>query len=134
MRLFPTWTHPILSRLMPPIWRGHGYIGLSQRLLVLEIRRRRGLMASGKLETSTQNTLLSWMIECADVSESDPSHLAHLEIVISLAAIHTSQMNAVHVLYDLCARPECLEEIRQEIRGTARKEGGWQKSSYVQLR
>ena len=33
------------------------------------------------LDTGTHNTLLSWMIECADESESDPSHLAHLEIV-----------------------------------------------------
>ena len=46
------------------------------------------------------------MMECADEYESDPEHLAHLEIVISLAAIHTSQTNTVHVLYDLCAHAE----------------------------
>ncbi|KAL8643562.1 MAG: hypothetical protein Q9226_008280, partial [Calogaya cf. arnoldii] len=67
-------------------------------------------------------TLLSWMSERADASESDHSHLAHLETVISLAAIHTSQMSAVHVLYDLNAHLECLEDIRQEIREDVQKE------------
>ncbi|KAL8941827.1 MAG: hypothetical protein Q9216_002027 [Gyalolechia sp. 2 TL-2023] len=134
MRLFPTWTHPVLSKLMPSIWKGHDYIRQSQKLLVPEILHRKELLASGKLARETQNTLLSWMIDCASGSESDPSHLAHLEIVISLAAIHTSQMNAVHVLYDLCAHSECLEEIRQEIREASQKEGGWQKTSYAQLR
>ncbi|KAL8917290.1 MAG: hypothetical protein Q9172_005916 [Xanthocarpia lactea] len=133
MRLFPTWTHPILSKLMPSIWKGHSYIRQSQKLLVPEILRRKELMATDKLDRGTHDTLLSWMIECADASESDPNHLAHLEIVISLAAIHTSQMNAVHVLYDLCAHPDCLEEIRQEIREVG-GEVDWQKTSYAQLR
>ncbi|KAL8861936.1 MAG: hypothetical protein Q9178_001806 [Gyalolechia marmorata] len=133
MRLFPTWTHPILSKLMPSIWKGHSYIRQSQKLLVPEILRRKELMATKNLDRGTHDTLLSWMIECADSSESDPNHLAHLEIVISLAAIHTSQMNAVHVLYDLCAHPDCLEEIRQEIREVVCG-NDWQKTSYAQLR
>ena len=101
MRLFPTWVHPLLAKTLPSIWKGHSYIRQTQKLLVPEILRRRELMASEKLEKGTKDTLLSWMMECADGSESDPNRLAHLEIVISLAAIHKSQMNAVQVLYDL---------------------------------
>ncbi len=134
MRLFPTWAHPFLAYTLPSIWRGHGYIRQSQKLLVPEIIRRKELMVSGKLEKGTKDTLLSWMIECAEGSETDPNHLAHLEIVISLAAIHTSQMNAVHVLYDLAAHPEYIEEIREEIREVAREDSGWQKTSYAKLR
>ena len=81
MRLFPTWVHPVLARFMPSIWKGHSYIRKAQKLLVPEILRRRQLMASDALDKGTQNTLLSWMMECADESESDPNHLAHLEIV-----------------------------------------------------
>jgi cytochrome P450 len=134
MRLFPTWVHPLLAKLLPSIRKGHGYIRQAQKLLVPEILRRREMMAAGKLETGTKDTLLSWMMECADESESDPDHLAHLEIVISLAAIHTSQMNAVHVLYDLAAHPEYFEEIREEIREVVRKDSGWQKTSYAKIR
>ena len=91
-------------------------------------------MEKGKLDAATSETLLSWMIECANGPEQDPQHLAHLEIVISLAAIHTSQMNTVHVLYDLAARPEYIEELRSEIRTVAAAEGGWNKTSYTKLR
>ena len=134
MRLFPTWVHPLLAYTLPSIWKGHGYIRKAQKLLVPEILRRKNLMASEKLDKSTKDTLLSWMMECADGSESDPDHLAHLEIVISLAAIHTSQMNAVHVLYDLAAHSEDIEKIREEIREVTREDGGWQKISYAKLR
>ena len=133
MRLFPTWSHPLLTKLMPSIWKGHKYIQQAQRLLVPEILRRRDLMECEKLELETKDTLLSWMMQCANGPETDPNHLAHLEIVISLAAIHTSQMNAVHVLDALATHSEYIEEIRQEVRDTVH-DGGWQKTSYAKLR
>ncbi|KAI0537507.1 cytochrome P450 [Xylaria digitata] len=75
------------------------------------------------------------MIERAEGADRDPYHLAHLEIVISLVAIHTSQTNAVHVLYDLAARPEYIAELRDEIRSVVEAKGGsWDKTSYTQLR
>lgn len=77
MCLFPTWVHPLLTKILPSIWKGHGYIRQAQKLLVPEILRRGELMTSDKLEQGTKDTLLSWMIECADESESDPNHLAH---------------------------------------------------------
>ena len=126
--------HELLAKTLPTIWKGHSYIRQAQKLLVPEILRCRKLRASEKLGKGTKDTLLSWMMECADESESDPNHLAHLEIVISLAAIHTSQMNTVHVLYDLAAHPEYFEEIREEVREVAREDSGWQKTSYARLR
>ena len=74
------------------------------------------------------------MIECANEDEADPAHLAHLEIVISLASIHTTQMNVVHVLYDLAAHPNFVEPLRNEIETIAREDGGWHKASYSKLR
>lgn len=81
MRLFPTWLHSFLAKTLPSIWKGHGYIRKAQKLLVPEILRRRELMALKELDKSTKDTLLSWMMECAQGSDSDPNHLAHLEIV-----------------------------------------------------
>lgn len=83
------------------------------------------------------NNLLSWMMEIAREDEGDPASLAHLEVVMSLASIHTSQMNAVHCLYDLVARPDNLEPIREEIRQVIKEDGRWtqwQKPSFTKLR
>lgn len=84
--------------------------------------------SANKKAENAQN-LLSWMIECED--GSDPSYLAHLEIVVSLASIHTTQMNIVHVLYDLAANPEYINQLREEIQMVAQR--GWNKGSFSQL-
>ena len=116
------------------MWASNSYIRRAQILLVPEIIRRQRAMASGKLDGTSTNTLLTWMIQSAEGAETDPYHLAHLEVVISLASIHTTQMNAVHVLYDLAAHPEYIAELRDEIIEVAHEGGGWQKASYSKLR
>ena len=135
LKLFPPWTHHFLSWLLPTTWRGNRYIGNAKKLLVPEILRRK---AETREKGSTDdNNLLSWMIEIASEKEGDPASLAHLEVVMSLASIHTSQMNAVHCLYDLTAYPEYVEPIREEIREVIREDGGWiqwTKSSFTKLR
>ena len=135
LKLFPPWTHNFLSWLLPTTWRGHRYIRSAKKLLVPEIRRRKAAVAENG-PTEDYN-LLSWMTEIADEKEADPASLAHLEVVMSLASIHTSQMNAVHCLYDLVTRPSDMEGIREEIRQVAKEDGGWkrwQKTSFTKLR
>lgn len=92
-------------------------------------------MAEGNWDSNSEEgrTLLSWMIECAEGAERDPKYLAHLEVVISLASIHTSQINAVHVLYDLATYPEYISELREEIKSVISADGGWKKTSYSKL-
>ncbi|TVY14663.1 Ent-kaurene oxidase P450 [Lachnellula arida] len=135
MRLLPTWTLPFISWVLPSLYTGKGYIRKSQKFLVDEIKHRRSLIDQGKLTGDSEEgrNLLTWMIECAEGSERDPAHLAHLEVVISLASIHTSQMNAVHVLYDLATYPEHILELRGEIEAVASEEAGWKKTSYSKL-
>lgn len=140
LRLFPMWTHHLVSWLLPSTYRSHRYIRNAKRLLIPEIQRRRQAAAAGKPSADNNNNvndLLSWMLEIASEAEGDAASLAHLEVVMSLASIHTSQMNAVHVLYDLVARPEYFEPIRAEIKEISKKDGEWEKwekSSFIKLR
>lgn len=128
LRLFPMWTHGFLKWFMPSSYKGTAYVEKAKKLLVPEINRRRKAEAVGHVEPEdSKHNLLSWMMEIATPEEGEASALAHLEVVMSLASIHTSQMNAVHCLYDLLAHPEYLEPIREEIRAVVRKEGPWMK-------
>ncbi|MCJ1238938.1 hypothetical protein MMC14_006930 [Varicellaria rhodocarpa] len=124
--------------VLPSTWRGARYIRQAKKLLVPEIIRRRNATTSGKVTPATdEKNLLAWMMECATEEESDPASLAHLEVVMSLASIHTSQMNAVHVLYDLTARPEYVDPIRDEIKQVILEDGDWmqwQKPTFSKLR
>lgn len=138
LRLFPMWTHGFLNWFMPSSYKGTAYVRKAKKLLVPEIKRRSEAASKSHTESEdNQNNLLSWMMEIATPEESEPSSLAHLEVVLSLASIHTSQMNAVHCLYDLLAHPEFLEPIREEIREVVRKDGPWmtwEKPSFSKLR
>lgn len=120
---------------MPSAWRSTNYIRRAQRLLVPEIKKRQVGRGTGKDDTGS--TLLEWMIEIAKDKERDPKDLAHLEVVISLASIHTSQMNAVHILYDLAEHSEYIEILRDEIRQVEREDGEWtqwNKNSFYKLK
>jgi len=135
LKLFPPWTHYALSWLLPTTWRGHRYIRNAKKLLAPEINRRKAATRYEGL--GNDNNLLSWMIEIASEKEGNPESLAHLEVVLSLASIHTSQMNAVHCLYDLIARPEYIESIKAEIKRVVSEDGGWtdwKKNSFTKLR
>ncbi|KAF7531231.1 hypothetical protein G7054_g9086 [Neopestalotiopsis clavispora] len=138
LRLFPMWTHGFLRWFMPSTYKGTAYVERAKKLLVPEINRRREAEANGVVQSEeSKHNLLSWMMEIATPAESEASALAHLEVVMSLASIHTSQMNAVHCLYDLLAHPEYLEPIREEIRAVSRKDGPWmtwEKPSFSKLR
>lgn len=138
LRLFPMWTHGFLSWFMPSSYKGTAYVEKAKKLLVPEINRRRKAEAEGRIGSKdSKHNLLSWMMEIATPEESEASALAHLEVVMSLASIHTSQMNAVHCLYDLLAHPEYLAPIRQEICEVVRKQGPWmqwEKAAFSKLR
>ena len=129
------WMHGFVSLFLPSSWRGAAYLRRAKKLLVPEIERRRRAMVGA--DPKTNDNLLSWMLEIATPAESSPRDLAHLQVVMALASIHTSQMNAVHVLYDLAARPEYLSELRGEIAELVRDDGpwrAWQKPSFAKLR
>ena len=100
-----------------------------------EIERRRKVATAGKPSSNGDN-LLSWMMEIATEEEGDAASLAHLEVVLSLASIHTTQMNTVHVLYDLVSQPQYFDMFREEILGVVEEDEPWmrwEKTSFTKL-
>ncbi|KAF2198223.1 cytochrome P450 monooxygenase-like protein [Delitschia confertaspora ATCC 74209] len=138
LRLFPRFLHPVISWILPSTWIGANYIRRAKRLLVPEIKRRQAEPASLKSSSSKrEENLLDWMIDLGTQTETAPKDLAHLEVVMSLASIHTSQMNAVHVLYDLASLPGYIEVLREEIRQVIKEDGPWMqwdKTSFYKLK
>jgi cytochrome P450 len=123
LRLFPMWLHGFISMILPSAWRGSAYVRQAKQLLVPEIERRTQEINAGKQGSAEHRNILSWMIEIGKENEKKPSDLAHLEVIMSLASIHTSQMNAVHVLYDLSTYPGYIEDLREEIRQVIKEDG-----------
>ena len=130
------WTHYLFSWALPSLYTCNTYVKRAKYLLMPEIQRR--LQAEQCEKSLPENdNVLSWMMEIATSQEKNPEQLAHLEVVISLAAIHTSQTSAVHCLYDLIVRPEYIELIREEVRQIVNEDGPWtqwKKPSFAKLK
>ncbi|KAL8762824.1 MAG: hypothetical protein Q9184_001259 [Pyrenodesmia sp. 2 TL-2023] len=77
--------------------------------------------------------LLQYMIEGAQGDDLEPERLAHLQLMVNLAGIHTTSAAITHAIYDLCEHPEYVKELREEIEEVLRLDGGWQKGTHKKL-
>ncbi|PSR83629.1 cytochrome P450 [Coniella lustricola] len=68
-----------------------------------------------------------------------PQDFVHPEAIITkilfliVAAMHSSAITAIHAIYDLCAHPEVMQELRDEV-GRELGANGWSHSSLLRLR
>lgn len=74
--------------------------------------------------------ILQWLTDGAvGRDKDDPTRLAHKALFIGLAAINASNMGVVNAIFDLCAMPEYLESLREEIERCTTQAGGWNLSA-----
>ena len=69
----------------------------------------------------------------ANERDGKPEKLAHRELVITLASIHTSTMAAIHTFYDIYAHPEYIQPLREEVVNCVEEEGGWSRVTFNKM-
>ncbi|KAK8098760.1 cytochrome P450 [Apiospora kogelbergensis] len=137
LRMFPPFLHYIVCPLIPAYWKCNYYIRLAKQLLVPRIRELisqndKGTWAPKSTEEDTN--VLHWMIDSVKGRDRDPHVLAHIEVLLALASVHTTLLRMVNVLYDITASNDGLvEELRQEISSVAGDSKGWDVASYDAL-
>ncbi|KAI4280285.1 MAG: hypothetical protein L6R38_004563 [Xanthoria sp. 2 TBL-2021] len=134
MRLFPAWTHPLISRLLPSYWFGRNYIKSAKKILAP--RFRHALVESSKDSTNDWNVeehfnVLTWLADLAKGRDRDPEALAFVEVLLALASVHTTLLRMVNVLYDLIGNPGYLDGLRKEIESISSET--WSYASYHRL-
>lgn len=131
LRLFPAIVHPFLAPLLPSYWRLHGDLATANLLIGSMVRERSSTKGT---EHDKHNDFLQWMMNEAKGIEGRPDKLAHRQLILSLASIHTTGMAASHAMYDLCAYPEYFEPLRAELLSVLKEDGGWHKATLNKLR
>lgn len=136
MRFFPKFLHPIVAVFTPYAWLVRLNVWSFERLitpLILQRSKKQGDEDPSSNEKS--EGVLQWMIDIARDNEENPRTLAQQALFLALAAIHTTTIVTTQVLFDLGARPEYIQPIRDEILQALEDEGkevgkdGWQKSA-----
>lgn len=133
LRAFPSWLYPIVSKFIPSYWRGKGYFRRAQQILGPYIQEHLDAISEGKelKEAFLEPSALNWLVDIAEGSERNTPRLAHTEVVLSLAGIHTMLLRQLSVVYDLISHPEYTHPLHAEIANLAPH---WNKASYAQLR
>ncbi|RYN54751.1 hypothetical protein AA0118_g9129 [Alternaria tenuissima] len=67
--------------------------------------------------------MLQWMITRSDGKDS-VDQIAHFQLGLIFAAIHTTTMTVTNILYTLAVTPEYIEPMREEIRNAMADNGG----------
>lgn len=131
LRLFPAIVHPFLAPLLPSYWRLHRNLATANRLIGHMVQERRNVKGS---EHNKYDDFLQWMMNDAKGIEGRPDKLAHRQLILSLASIHTTGMAAAHAMYDLCAHPEYFEPLREELLSVLKEDRGWYKTTLNKLK
>ena len=114
---FPAVLRPVAKYFIPEVARLFKHFALANQLIVPILNERETAMQKQK-----PSDLLQWMAENAQGRSK--STLAAITLHVAFAAIHTSAVAVSHILYDLCAMPEYVQPLREEIESALAAEGG----------
>lgn len=136
LRLLPFWAKPIVHCFLPSSWKIHYHWWRARRQLLPVIAQRqmdKDMLVSRKDE-GLGNFLQMLMDEAGDGPDGDPITIAKRVLSLTLASNHTTTMALVETLYDLCAHPEYIQELREEVAEAVDLGGGWHKTTLTRMR
>ncbi len=125
---------PIVQWLLPSWHRLHGNLRLGKRLISSLVDERRKLETKNDTSYEKPNDVLQWMINAAEGEEGKPNKLAHRQLLLTIASIHTTTMAATHAMYDLCANPEFFMLLREEIKQQLDSDGNFNVTALNDMR
>lgn len=136
LRLFPCWMHPLICYALPSYWYGRRYVQKAKALLGPVIRNLLRKSDNGSWspqDNEEDSNVLCWLADTAKGRDRDPDTLAHVEVLLALASVHTTLLRMVNALYDVTANPEYFGELQAEIQNLHASPNGWGATSYAKL-
>ncbi len=134
LRTVPKFMHPVAAQFLPSYWKVHSNLRTAKKLIIPIVEQRRAEQAEKNPDYQKPNDMLQWMMDAANENDGQAHKLAHRQLLLSLVSIHTTTMTAAHGFFDMCARPEYFEPLRQEAFAVLEEDGGWQKSTLNKMR
>jgi cytochrome P450 len=138
LRLLPQWIHPLACIFLPSFWKGRGWLRQGKRTLkpTIEHLLLQDLKSTPDSFDPDKSDVLHWLTELARGSDRNPDTIAHIEILLALASVHTTLLRMVNVLYDITADGgDLVGQLRDEIRRVAANSSSWSTGNpYGELR
>lgn len=128
--------HPIVCLFLPSYWKGKSCLRRSIATVTPEIEQLLRSHDAGTwrpMDTEEGPNLMSWLIDLAKGNDREPAKIAHLQLLISFASVHTVLVRILNVLYDIVANPELVQDLEDEIHAIANSDTGWADAPYERL-
>ncbi|KAI0451879.1 cytochrome P450 [Xylaria acuta] len=133
MRMAPVFVRPLVYLVLPHSHRLRKSVRDAHKLIVPEVKKRKAAVdaarAAGEKPPKVADTI-GWMY---DVAKGEDLDLVSGQLSLTMAAIHTTTESVCRALLDLCAHPEILQQLRDEIVEVVGREG-WAKTTLYKLR
>lgn len=123
---YPHFIRPLIKYVLPEVKDLFRHFGLADRLIGPMLSERSQVGGSEK-----KKDLIQWILNNKKY-QGDIS-LAHVNLHAAFAAIHTSAVAVTHIVYDLCAMPEYIAPLREEIDRVLGEEGGPSKKAFARM-
>lgn len=108
-----------VTKLLAPVIRTRQQQNINDKYIVLDDER--------------PQDFVQWLSESATGKDAEPDAIVMKILFLIVAAMHTSAITAIHAIYDLCAHPESMKELREEAIQEI-ENNGWTNSSLLRLR
>jgi cytochrome P450 len=120
-----------VHRFIPECQKVRSTLEESRRILEPVIERERARRTSSKNQGPLkQGDTINWLHE---VAAGRPYDLAVAQLTLSFAAIHTTTELLSGIISDLCAHPEAVESMRQEVQAASSGKA-WTKQTLSKLK
>ena len=126
IRKVPSILRPVVRYLIPELRRIAKHHTIARRIIIPILETR-------EAQPEKPSDFLQWMSDSAVGPEREKAFLASTLLKLSFAAIHKGAAAPTQLLYDLCAMPQYMEPLRDEIRMTLAEHGSFTNSALHQL-
>ncbi|KAM7203158.1 putative cytochrome P450 [Naviculisporaceae sp. PSN 640] len=117
LKQFPAILRPVAQYFIPEMAQVRKHQAIARRIIA-------PLMQSRLENGESPMDLLQMLWDGAQGKDKTPEFMAYTSLAISFAAIRTSSSVPTHLVYDLCARPEYIAPLREEIEKMLVEEDG----------
>lgn len=120
--------HPIVAPFLASCKQIRNRFGVARSLLVPLIAARRST------RSAEHPDMVQWLVESAQGRDAETDQLVKRMLFLNMAAIHTSAEVITNVLLDLCARPEYIEILLEEMSEALKEHSGLKLATLTSLK
>ena len=119
--MFPEWSYPVVTWLIPFRWRLRRHYKVAEKLVDELKQARQTSIDNGE---KPQETLINWMLEKGNETETRADSMAGLQCFLTLTSVHTTSLTFISGIFQLCRNPQYIDVLREEVEQVV-KEHGW---------